>query len=171
MRWLDTALLAACAGAPPRLELPVRTGSVHDFDFLAGAWTIDNRTLAPDGSWTTFASSSVLRPELGGVANVDVYDFPTRGYTAMALRIFDLATRQWAIYWIESRAGILLPPVHGGFDGDRGEFYGRDTVAGRPVIYRYLWTRLGPDRARWEQAFTEDGLAWTANWVMEFTRR
>jgi hypothetical protein len=154
-----------------RLALPVRTGSVHDFDFLVGAWTIDNRTLAPDGSWNTFASTSQLRQELGGVVNVDVYNFPTRGFDAMALRIFDLATRQWSIYWIEGRAGILLPPVHGGFDGDRGEFYGHDTVAGRPVLYRYLWTRLGADRARWEQAFTEDGHAWTTNWVMTFTRQ
>jgi hypothetical protein len=186
---LACGVLAACANAATTMRLPSRTGSVHDFDFLVGAWTIENHTRAADGSWTSFAASSCLRRELGGVVNVDVYQFPTRGYAAMALRTFDIDQRRWSIYWIESRAGLLLPPVYGGFDGsrgefyglllppvyggfdgNRGEFYGSDTLAGKPVVFRFLWTRLDTDHARWEQAYTEDGHDWTTNWTMEFTR-
>jgi hypothetical protein len=86
------------------------------------------------------------------------------------LRIFDLKRRQWAIYWIESRAGVLLPPVFGGFNGDRGEFYGEDDLAGESAIFRFEWTRLGADEARWEQAYSRDGTTWKVNWVMEYRR-
>jgi len=41
---------------------------------------------------------------------------------------------------------------------------------------RFLWERLGPDRARWSQDFALAGAAgapdgpWETNWVMEFSR-
>lgn len=176
-------LIAACATActrtpsptPSGLRVPERTGDVHDFDFLAGAWTVHNRTLKPnsDGAdaWLEFPSTTCMTLHLGGVMNVEEVQFPTRGYSASALRIFDREKRQWAIYWVESKVGKLLPPVWGGFDGDRGEFYGEDEMAGERVLFRFLWTKLGADRARWEQAYSPDGLAWKVNWVMEFTRR
>jgi hypothetical protein len=48
--------------------------------------------------------------------------------------------------------------------------FGHDELAGEPAIFRFVWTVLGPDRARWEQAYSRDGEAWTVNWVMDFTR-
>lgn len=155
-------------------RVPVRTGDVHDFDFLAGSWKVHNRTLKAGGAggdaWVEYPATTCMTFHLGGVVNVDEYQFPTKGYSAMALRIFDLEKRQWSIYWIEGRAGVLLPPVTGGFDGDRGEFYGEDEIGGRPAIFRFVWTKLGADRARWEQAYSPDGQEWTVNWTMDFTR-
>jgi len=173
---LSLISIAACtAASQPATRLPVRTGDVHDFDFLAGAWTVQNRTLKSGGdgneAWVTYPATTCMTIHLGGVVNVDEFQFPTKGYSAIALRIFHLEKRQWSIYWIESRAGVLLPPVIGGFEGDRGEFYGADEMAGRPVTFRFVWTKLGGDRARWEQAYSPDGQAWTVNWVMDFTRR
>lgn len=180
LSWLSIAVCAAaCAGAPespepatPLPAPPVRTGNVHDFDFLAGSWKIESRSLkaGTEDQWVVAESSSCLTIHLGGVVNIDEYQFPTRGYSAVALRIFNLEKRQWSIYWIESRVGALLPPVMGGFDGDRGEFYGADDFAGRPALFRFVWNKLGPDRARWEQSHSFDGQKWIANWVLEFTR-
>jgi len=68
------------------------------------------------------------------------------------------------------------PPVVGGWNGDRGEFHGVDEDDGHPVRVRFLWERLGPDRARWSQDFAlagRDGTAdgpWETNWVMAFSR-
>jgi hypothetical protein len=174
------AIGAACAGAPApapaaaSFPIPVRKGGVHDFDFLAGAWTIHNRTLKIHGDgreeWLEFPSSMCMTQHIASVANVDEYRFPTKGYSAMALRTFHLEKRQWSIYWIESRVGALLPPVTGGFDGDRGEFYGTDDMMGKPALFRFRWTRMGADRARWEQAHSFDGREWRPNWVMDLTR-
>lgn len=150
------------------------TGDVHDFDFLEGEWDITNRRLAARGvgseRWDVFPSTSVCRRYLGGLANVDEIDFPTQRWAGMTVRTFDVAKRQWSIYWISGRTGKLDPPVVGGFAGGRGEFYGEDEDGGRPVKVRFLWLR-GKDAARWEQAFSFDGRSWETNWVMELCRK
>jgi hypothetical protein len=68
------------------------------------------------------------------------------------------------------KPGRALSPVRGGFSGERGEFFGEDVDDGRTVKVRFVWEQLGPDRARWEQAFSADGSLWESNWLMEFTR-
>jgi hypothetical protein len=178
--------LAACGALscskPPPDKPPVppgytleRTGDVHDFDFFVGTWRSPQRRLKARGvgshDWEEFPAEIVNAQHLGGVANVDVVAFPTQGWSGLTLRTFDVAKRQWSIYWVSSRRGVLdLPPVVGGFTGDRGEFYGEDTDQGRPIKVRYLWTRLGPGKARWEQAFSYDGSTWEPNWTNESER-
>ena len=153
----------------------IPTGDVHDFDFLAGSWNVHNRRLTERGvgctTWDEFPAESRLTLHLGSVANVEEIAFATKGWAGMTVRVFNLATRQWSIYWINSQVGALFPPVIGGFAGDLGEFYGDDVDGGRPVRVRFRWSRLGPDRARWEQAFALEVQAWETNWTMEFTRR
>jgi len=88
----------------------------------------------------------------------------------MTVRVFNVEQRQWSIYWVNSREGILSPPVVGGFNGARGEFYGRDHDGNRTVEVRFIWRREGCNAARWEQAFCYDGHTWETNWTMDFTR-
>ncbi|MDA0638479.1 hypothetical protein OUY22_34160 [Nonomuraea sp. MCN248] len=149
---------------------------MNDFDFLIGTWDVVNRRLvkrlAGSDDWDEFPGRSVCTRHFGGGANVDEIRFPTRGFSGLTLRLYDPATRLWSIYWADSRTGTLgLPPMVGGFDGDRGEFYADDAHEGRPVRCRFLWTVLGPDACRWEQAFSVDGeRTWETNWTMDFTR-
>ena len=110
-------------------------------------------------------------PHLDGLVNVEEIAFPTRGGRGLAVRTFVRATRRWAIYWVSSATGALDPPVIGGFVGDRGVFYGEDVDGDRPVRVRFVWTRLGPGAARWEQAFAYDADGgWETNWIMQFRR-
>jgi quinol monooxygenase YgiN len=151
------------------------TGDVHDFDFLAGEWNVKNRRLKARGvgsvEWDEFPATSRATLYLGSVANVDEIVFPTKGWSGMTVRTFDFARRQWAIYWINSNTGHLQSPVHGGFNGDHGEFHGDDEDGGRPVKVVFHWTRLGPDAARWSQDFSYDGgRTWETNWIIELTR-
>jgi hypothetical protein len=61
--------------------------------------------------------------------------------------------------------------VVGVFDGDEGRFEGDEIIDGRPVRVQFLWTRLGPDAARWQQAFSIDGgRTWEVNWIAHFSR-
>jgi hypothetical protein len=149
-------------------------GGTHDFDFLAGRWRVRNRRLTTrlrgTDDWAEFDATHHCERWLNGGANVDQIDFTSLGWSGMTVRTFDVAQRRWSIYWINSRDGVLTPPVHGGFDGDRGLFYGEDTDDGRPVQVRFVWTRLGPDAAHWEQAFSLDGREWEVNWTMALAR-
>lgn len=153
--------------------MPMPTGDLHDFDFLDGAWNVHNRflrrRLQGDDVWEEFPATSRLERRLGSLVNVDEIVFPTRGFTGMTVRLFDARERRWAIYWTDSRRAVLFPPVFGGFDGDRGLFYGEDSEGGRPVKVRFIWERR-PGSAHWEQAFSLDGPTWETNWTMEFTR-
>ena len=156
-----------------RLDL---TGDVHDFDFLDGRWEMVNRRLVKRGvgssEWDVFPATVRAHVMLGGVTNVDEVTFPTKGWSGTTFRHFDKEKRQWSIYWVNSRNGKMdLPGQVGGFDGDVGLFYGDDVDDGRPVKVAYKWTRVGPDGARWEQAFSyDDGQTWETNWVNEHRR-
>ena len=149
-------------------------GRPGDFDFLVGRWKMTNRRLrqrhAGSDDWDAFPGTSRAWSHLGGIVSVDENVFHTQGWSGLTLRSLDLAAQRWSIWWINSRTGQLFAPVHGGWSGDRGEFYGDDDDDGRPVHVRFVWQRLGPDRARWEQAFALDGGAWETNWVIELER-
>src|SRR5262245_42759697 len=186
------ALAAACAGQPPArtttppapaasaaAAVPVDpttpTGDVHDFDFIAGAWTTRQHRLKQRGvgstQWDEFPATLCATSHLGGMVNVDELVMPTKGWSGLTVRTFDLQTRRWSIYWVSSRNGRLDPGRGGGFTGAPGEFHGVDTDDGRPVKVRYVWTRIDPDHAHWEQAFSYDnGAAWEVNWTADFTR-
>ena len=154
------------------MEVP--TGTPHDFDFLAGEWVVQNRflrsRLTGDHVWEEFPGRARCELHLGGLVNVDEIDFPTRGFTGMTVRLFDVQERRWSIYWTDSRRAVLYPPVRGGFAGERGLFYGGDIEGGRAVRVRFVWERRPGEQAHWEQAFSLDGASWETNWVMELSR-
>ena len=152
-----------------------RTGDLHDFDFIAGTWSMVNRRLKARGvgstEWDRFTGTNVAQVHMGGVVNVDEAGFPAKGWSGMTVRTFDKEKRQWSIYWINSRDGKLTAPQVGGFDGDIGLFYGEDVDEGRPVKVVYKWTKRGPNAASWEQAFTyDDGKTWEVNWTIELAK-
>jgi hypothetical protein len=151
------------------------TGDIRDFDFFVGKWTSVNSRLKQrwvgSEEWDIFPNTVVCESRMGGVVNIDEVVFPTKGWSGMTIRTFDLEKKRWSLYWINSRTGQLFPPVVGGFSGDRGLFYGEDTDEGRPVKVVFRWTRLGPDAAHWEQAFSLDGKQWETNWKVEHKRQ
>jgi hypothetical protein len=155
----------------------VAEGTARDFDFWLGRWNGHNRRLrerlAGCDEWDEFESKSIARSILGGMGNEDVFltDYAD-GYVGMSFRFFDPETRQWAIYWADSRrSGALDPPVIGSFSGDTGVFEGPDTFEGRPILVRYTWSGITTTTPRWEQAFSDDGgETWETNFVTEFTR-
>jgi len=151
--------------------------TARDFDFWMGSWRVQNRylrkRLAGSDDWDEFEATVVAHPILDGMGNEDEFrtDY-AGGFTGMSFRFFNPTTRQWAIYWADSRRpGLLDPPVIGAFSGDTGLFEGADTLEGKPILMRFLWSRVTTTNPRWEQAFSADGgRTWETNWVMDFTR-
>jgi hypothetical protein len=159
---------------PPGFSM-ARQGDVHDFDYFAGGWTTQQHKLKARGAgstdWEDFPGTLCMTPYLAGAATVDELYFPTKDSAGLTLRTFDIANRQWAIYWVNSKTGKLDPvPTVGGFSGDRGEFYADDHDGDRPIRVRYLWHKIDHDHARWEQAFSYDNRTWETNWTADFTR-
>ncbi|EHK54381.1 hypothetical protein [Allomesorhizobium alhagi] len=149
-----------------------------DFDFLFGQWRVADRRLAVrlagSNDWLAFDGVSATRPILGGQANIEdnILNSPAGTYRAAAIRAFDPAPGQWAIWWLDSRyPDSLGTPVVGRFENGVGTFYSDDMHEGRPVRTRFLWTQVTSGAPRWEQALSADGgTSWETNWIMNFTR-
>jgi len=148
----------------------------NDFDFLHGDWTVINRKLVKwlvgSDEWDEHPGESSCHGFFDGAGNFDEISFPTKGFSGATIRMFNPDKAEWSIYWVDSRTGILQPPVFGSFMDGVGTFYGDDEFGGTPVRVRYIWSKITPASARWEQAFSVDnGQTWETNWIMEFSRR
>lgn len=152
--------------------------TTSDFDFIIGDWLVHHHRLkerlAGSSEWVEFDGTSSTHKILDGSGNVEdnYLGLPEGPYRAAALRSFNSATLQWSIWWLDARSpGQLDTPVVGHFEKGRGVFFANDRVNGIPVRIRFVWTSLGPDFARWEQAFSADGGDnWETNWTMDFVR-
>lgn len=122
------------------------TSSKNDFDYLVGIWNIRNRTLkeqlAGSDEWDEFDATQEFRLALLGLGNVDIFhtEFDGKPFEGLTVRLFDPQTRLWTIYWADSNAVKLDGGKVGSFDGDMGEFFGREMVAGKG---RYREVPLG----------------------------
>ena len=161
------------------IPAPTARDGRRDFDFIHGAWTVENRKLRVRlqgcQAWETFPAQVDTRPLLGGMGNLEQYraTLPDGSpFEGLALRLYDPEARVWRIHWADDRRGQLAPALVGTFEGGLGTFFADDTCEGRPIRIRFRWSAISSDEARWEQAFSEDGgQAWETNWIMTFRRR
>lgn len=178
---LLAAIALPCMGAdistqaaPPGFSTSL-TGDKHDFDFLVGAWTTQQKrlkTIAVGSSdWIEApANRHCATSYSAGQAIVEQSAFPNGNPAGLFIYTFGSTKQQWAIRWVNGKTGELESPSVGGFKGTRGEFYGDDEYNGRPIRIRVVWTHPDHDHARWEQAFSFDNKSWEINWISDFTR-
>jgi hypothetical protein len=155
-----------------------QTSSRHDFDYLVGNWNIRNRTLKEplvgSDEWEEFDATQELRQVLLGQGNYDIFRAQLAGkpFEGLTVRLFDPQTRLWTIYWADSNAGKLDGGKTGSFDGDEGDFFGREVVAGRDVIVRFHWDKRNARAPIYSRAFSADaGRTWEWNWYSYFSPR
>jgi hypothetical protein len=164
---------------PDPANLPQRDGS-HDFDFLIGDWKAHVRRL-PDRlnnshEWIEYDGISNHKKLLDSNANFEEFDVATADkklrIKAQTLRLYNPKSRQWSIYLVDVDNGTLsLPPVVGGFTGNRGEFFDQEDFKGRAILVRYVWLNISPKSSRMEQSFSPDGgKTWEVNWICELSR-
>lgn len=176
---LTTALIAAASGAATTGEAAAAaTGHEHDWDWFIGDWKVRHRylkaRLVGSTEWLEFDGTTSFRTIMGGLANVDdnILNKPDGTYRAASVRAFDVRDGLWRIWWLDGRSPTTLdPPVAGGFQDGVGHFFGEDTLSGKPIKVRFIWSDISARTARWEQSFSSDaGQTWESNWVMAFSR-
>lgn len=164
---------------PNTAQIPALHDGAHDFDFELGHWKAHLRylksRLTGSNEWDDFDGTVVTTPFMDGRGNLTEMNVESttshRRLQNIAVRLYNVASRQWSIYGTDATSGVFDPPQIGHFDGNRGEFYATDTYKGRAVIIRFLWQKLGPDKTHFEQAFSVDGgRTWEVNWIYDGTR-
>jgi len=165
---------SAKTGAPPAAA--ERDGQ-HDFDFEIGSWNIHLRKLmhplTGSKEWVRFDGTSATRKVWDGRAQLE--EFETNGAAGrlegLTLRLYNPATKEWSLYWANSRDGKIVAPQIGKFRDGVGEFYGMDTLNGRTVLIRFIWSKTESNSPHFEQAFSQDGgESWEVNWITDQTR-
>lgn len=149
----------------------------HDFDFEAGTWKIHlKRLLHPlTGSniWTEFDGTTYTQKIWNGRGQVEQFETnsPTGHIEGMTLRLYNPQSRQWSLYWATSANGTLSIPTVGEFKDRVGEFYDQEPINGRMILVRFIWSRITPNSAHFEQSFSDDGgKTWEVNWITDQTR-
>jgi hypothetical protein len=171
--------ISGAASPPAAVPAAARDGQ-HDFDFELGTWKIHlsrlQDRLAGSTTWVEFDGTSVTRKVWDGRANLEEFetDSPSGHIEGLTLRVYNPQTRQWSIYWANSKdpaLGQSIQPMVGEFKDGRGEFYDQETWKGRFVYVRYVWSNITPDSAHFEQAYSDDGgRTWEVNWITDQTR-
>jgi hypothetical protein len=147
----------------------------HDFDFQIGKWRVHHRIMQANHEWLEIEGTTVNRPMMNGMANLEENVFVRPGDVtyAIALRSYDRNSGKWSIWWLDSRypSGPLDPPTKGRFANGVGTFDGQDTVDGKPVPLRFTWSDISASSARWQQRHSYDGgKTWETNWTAQFQR-
>jgi hypothetical protein len=172
----NQAISQAAPPAAPAGQQQVRDGQ-HDFDFELGRWKIHlKRRLEPltgSTTWVEFDGTSVTRKVWDGRSQLE--EFVTNGaggrVEGLTLRTYNPQTQQWSLYWANSKDGTVVPPQVGQFKNGWGEFYGQDTLNGKLIYIRFIWSKTDTMTPHFEQSFSDDGgKTWELNWITDQTR-
>jgi len=164
--------------APKTAAQPAQRDGQHDFDFEVGSWNIHlKRRLHPltgSNTWVEFDGTSVTRPIWDGRSQLEQFetDSAVGGHIeGLTLRLYNPETRQWSLWWANAKVGVVDPAQVGQFKNGVGEFYGQDTLNGKLIFIRFLWTNTNTDKPHFEQSFSDDGgKTWEVNWIYDGTR-
>jgi hypothetical protein len=173
------ALAQTESGAPkaaPQSTTTERDGQ-HDFDFELGSWKIHlKRRLHPltgSNTWIDFDGTSVTRKVWDGRSQLEEFETDGAGghIEGLTLRLHNPQTQQWSLYWANAKDGTIVAPQVGEFKDGRGEFYGQDTLDGKLIYIRFIWSNTDSNTPHFEQSFSNDGgKTWEVNWITDQTR-
>src|SRR5271168_3096257 len=149
----------------------------HDFDLLIGSWKYHlKRRLHPltgSNTWVEYDGTGDCFKVWDGRADMDtiVLDGPAGRLEGLTLRTYNPETHQWSLYWANSKDGKVVVPQVGQFKNGRGEFYAEDTLNGKSIFVRFVWTDTSTNTPHFEQSFSDDGgKTWEVNWITDQTR-
>jgi hypothetical protein len=150
----------------------------HDFDFEVGTWKIHLsqlfHPLTGSKEWEQFDGTTTTEKVWGGRAFLEQFetDSPGGGHIeGLTLRLYNPQSHQWSLYWATSKTGTLSQPTVGEFKDGVGEFYDQEPYNGRMILVRYIWSKITPTSAHFEQSFSNDGgKTWEVNWITDQTR-
>ena len=149
----------------------------HDFDPLIGTWKYHlKRRLNPltgSDKWVEFDGTGACFKIWDGRAQLDTIevDGPGGHIEGLTLRTYNPQSHQWRLTWANSKTGITDPPQIGEFKNGRGEFFAQDTINGKVILIRFVWTEMNSSSPHFEQSFSDDGgKTWEVNWITDQTR-
>lgn len=180
------ALVMASAAVGQDIAPPFDAGEHRAFDFWIGEWEADWQRKDPDALDAYLALTQMthrVMPVLSGKALIELAapaaDPAQPGLRGFSIRYFDAASGEWimAQHWPSpDDVGLAFTDqLRGTGQHGRHEVYShaaqRSEQAGQPIIRRYTFSDIAPQRLRWDMGVTSDaGATWATPLVMHFNR-
>ena len=165
----------ATADGPVPRPPDERDGS-HDFDGLLGHWKFQlKRRLKPltgSNAWVDLEGTGYCRKFWdGGILETAVFDGGGQHIEGAVVRVYNPASHQWRLYWVNRKVGVMDPPQVGEFKDGHGEFIAQDTIDGKTILVKFDWTNLNTPKPHFEQSYSADGgKTWEVNWITDQTK-
>jgi hypothetical protein len=160
------------AGAPQAVH-----DGQRDFDFNFGTWkTHIKRILDPfsgTGQSMELNGTVTVRKVWDGRAQLEEIeaDGPNGHWEGMTLFLYNPEARQWSQSFVNSKSGVLNPPLIGAFKDGRGELFASDSYKDRSILVRAVWSDIKPDSHHFEESYSNDGgKSWAPAFIAELTR-
>jgi hypothetical protein len=147
----------------------------HDFDFDLGIWTTHiTRRLHPlTGSDETvqLAGTVTVRKLWDGRAQVEEIeaDGPNGHWEGMTVFLYDPQARLWSMNFAnssDSSVAKFTTPMIGSFANGQGQLIGSDTINGRSILVRAVWSNITPTTHTYQELYSADG---GRSWEVAFT--
>ena len=153
---------AASAETPATPAAAERDGS-HDFDFNTGLWKthIKRRAYPLSGSneFIELNGTVDIRKVWGGRAHLEEIeaDGPNGHWQGLSLFLYNPTAHQWSQTFVNSKAGVFSGGLIGSFQDGRGELFQADTLDGRSILVRGVWSDITPTSHRYQESYSDDG--------------
>lgn len=145
---------------------------VHDFDFDVGVWkthiirrlnplTKSNETVELTGTVTV----RKLWNGRGQLEEIEA-DGPKGHWEGMTVFLYDPQARQWSMNFATSSEGKLNAPMIGSFNNGRAELIEQDTLDGRSILVRAVWSNIQPTSHTYQESYSANG---GRTWSVSFT--
>jgi hypothetical protein len=174
--YLSPTLPARAAGEAAAPAIAPRDGR-HDFDFNIGVWkTHIKRILNPlPGSANSIELNGTVtvRKVWDGRAQLEEIeaDGPNGHWEGLTLFLYNPEAHQWSQTFADSKTGVLTLPLIGAFKDGRGELFSQETVGGRSILVRAVWSDITPNSHHFEESHSDDGgKTWAPAFIANLTR-
>lgn len=163
---------AAKTGAP---AASVDHDGQHDFDSLAGTWKAHTKyrahPFAGSDTWNEFDGTESFQKIWDGAMLELSAGASTNGPVGLMLYTYNPQSHQWYVYFASRRDGKVGLPNVGEFRNGRGEFFVQDTLNGKLLLNRYVWSQTESSTPRFEESWSSDGgQAWEPVRIVDLAR-
>ena len=176
MSCLSAASLAAAGQTAPPARVAPKDGQ-HDFDFNLGVWnTHIRRVLHPlSGSADSIELNGTVtvRKVWDGRAQLEEIeaDGPNGHWEGLTLFLYNPQAHQWSQTYADGKTGVLTTPSIGSFSNGRGELYSQESVDGRSILVRGIWSEIAANSHHFEISYSDDGgKTWVPAFIASLTR-